>query len=389
MKPTSTVLLEFNPQRDNLGKGKELRDGLSVALQIGDTLWVANDESISLERLSLQKESKSGNYKYGREHKQFCLSDYLELPVPPAKLTKKQKKTKPEESGFEEIDIEGLDYEGGYLWLVGSHSLKRSKPDLKDGQKIAQKQLAEVSADGNRYLLARIPVVDVDGTYTLTKVDKHKGQKRSAALLDGNAKGNDLTEALRQDKHLGPFLDIPGKDNGFDVEGLALVGKRILLGLRGPVLRGWAVILELELKQDKKQPSRLKLKAIGPKQRLYRKHFLDLGGLGIRDICVQDSDLLILAGPTMSLDGPVTIFRWPGGAEAKSTGIKNESVVTAETLQHVMDVPYGKGVDHAEGITLFSQMNGKASSLLVVYDSASESRQLSESSAVADVFSLR
>jgi len=386
MKPTSTVQLHFNPQRDDLGKGKELRDGLSVALQIGDTLWVANDESISLERLTLSKESKNGNYKFGHEHKQFCLNDYLELPAAPPKGKKKQKKAR-----LEEIDIEGLDYAGGYLWLVGSHSLKRSKPELKDDQKKAQKQLAgasnqlaEVSADGNRYLLARIPMVDIEGVYTLIKVDKHKGQKRMAAQLDGNTKGNELTEALRKDKHLGPFLDIPGKDNGFDIEGLAVAGKRLMLGLRGPVLRGWAVILELEVKQDRKHPSRLKLKAIGPQQRLYRKHFLDLGGLGVRDICVQGPDLLILAGPTMSLDGPVAIFRWPNGAEPK-----NESLVPTEALERVMELPYGKGVDHAEGLTLFSQMNGKANSLLVVYDAASESRQPGESSAIADVFLLR
>lgn len=43
MNTTSVVLLEFHPERDDLGKGKELRDGLSAAVQIGDTLWVTND----------------------------------------------------------------------------------------------------------------------------------------------------------------------------------------------------------------------------------------------------------------------------------------------------------------------------------------------------------
>ena len=62
MNTTSVVLLEFNPERDDLGKDKELRDGLSVAVQIGDTLWVTNDETISLERLSLVE---------GGEHRQL------------------------------------------------------------------------------------------------------------------------------------------------------------------------------------------------------------------------------------------------------------------------------------------------------------------------------
>ena len=373
MNPTSSVNLEFNPERDDLGKDKKLRDGLSAALQIGDSLWVANDESISLERLSFIDDGNTGTYKSGRHHKQFSLADYLQLPVAPSNVP----------SDLEEVDVEGLDYENGYLWLVGSHSLKRKKPTLKQGTKTAQKQLSKVSADGNRYLLARIPVVEGEGTYTLTKDVMQKGKKRIAAQLRGNAQGNDLTEALREDKRLGAFLTIPGKDNGFDIEGLAVVGKRLFLGLRGPVLRGWAVILEIELKTDNKKPSMLRMKPIGPKRRLYRKHFLQLGGLGIRDICVQGTDLLILAGSTLDLDGPVTLFRWPGGTEPKG-----ERMVPADELERVLDIPCGQSVDRAEGITLFSHDGGTACSLLVVYDAASKSRQLGESTAVADVFLL-
>jgi len=72
-----------------------------------------------------------------------------------------------------------------------------------------------------------------------------------------------LTEALRGDQHLGLFIVIPGKDNGFDIEGLAGAGKRLFIGLRGPVLRGWAVILEVELKEDIEQPFTLRLTTIG------------------------------------------------------------------------------------------------------------------------------
>jgi hypothetical protein len=373
MNTTSVVLLEFNPERDDLVKNKELRDGLSVVVQIGDTLWVTNDETISLERLLLVDGINAGNCRHARHHKQFSLHDYLRLPAPPP----------PDAADLEEADLEGLAYEDGYLWLVGSHSLKRKKPKLKDRAEKAQKQLAKVSSDGNRYLLARIPLVESDGTYTLTKEDTRNGMKRTAAQLRGNDRSNDLTEALRGDEHLGSFLKIPGKDNGFDIEGLAVSGGRLFIGLRGPVLRGWAVILEVELEEDNDQPSTLKLKAIGPNDRLYRKHFLHLGGLGIRDLCAQGSDLLILAGPTMDLDGPVTIFRWPDG-----TGPKGENVVPASELQRVLDVPYGQGRDHAEGMTLFSPDGGKARSLLVVYDSASESRKLGESTVAADVFHL-
>jgi hypothetical protein len=131
----------------------------------------------------------------------------------------------------------------------------------------------------------------------------------------------------------------------------------------------------------------LTLKRIGPGDRPYRKHLLHLGGLGVRDLSVQGSDLLILAGPTMDLDGPVRVFRWPGGAQPSG-----ESVVFRSQLTTVLDVPFGQGnnqgTDHAEGMTLFATEGSHALSLLVVYDAASDSRKQGENGVKADIFSL-
>ncbi len=374
MNTAHIVHLEFNSRYNTLGKTKELRDGLSGVVQIGDTLWVANDEAISLERFSLVKRENSDDIFSCRNHIQFPLDDYLALPSPRPAYP----------AAPEEADVEGLAYDGGYLWLVGSHSLKRKNPQLDKGVPGAQRHLAKVSSDGNRYLVARIPVVRKEGSYFLAKESEQNGKKLTAAQLHGNEKGNDLLAVLKKDEHLGPFLAIPGKDNGFDIEGLAVAGKRLFIGLRGPVLRGWAVILEIELEEDDTHPATLRLKTIGPNDRCYRKHFLHLGGLGIRDLCRQGGDLLILAGPTMDIDGPVPIFRWIDGTEQAE-----ERMVPTSELERILDVPYGQGVDHAEGMTLFSPDGGDpACSLLVVYDAASESRQLGESTVVADVFPI-
>lgn len=370
MSNAGAAYLEFDSKVNQLSKKKELRHGLSVAVQVGNTLWVTNDETISLERLSLQGIDNQGIYKYG-EHKQFPLGEYLSLPVPPS--------SDPNDKGkFEEADVEGLDYRDGYLWLVGSHSLKRKKVNKKDSEENSLKNLSKVSCDGNRFLLARIPLVKEGNTYTLKDKVEENGVKRTAAQLRGDANGNDLTEALKKDEHLNKFLDIPGKDNGFDIEGLAVAGNLVFLGLRGPVLRGWAVLLELQLKEVN-QDGRpvLKLESV-------KKRFLELGGLGIRDLNVQGSDLLILAGPTMDLDGPVTVYRWQGGA-----GPKEKSFVFRDALLKVRDVPYGQGDDHAEGMTLFSPAGGREpDSLLVVYDAASRSRQFGNSGVKADIFLL-
>jgi hypothetical protein len=367
MTTAQTVLLEFSAAHTSLGKGKELRDGLSTVLQIGDTLWLANDETISLERLSVMAGKSGERAVYFGNHTRFVLSDYLRLPAESS-------------SPPEEADIEGLAYEDGYLWLVGSHSLKRKNPDPDKGSKGQQNQLAKISSDGNRFLLARVPVVQQEGAYLLVKAVDRDGAVATAAQLHGTDKTSDLIKALKDDEHLGAFFAIPGKDNGFDIEGLAVSGRRLFLGLRGPVLRGWAVILEVEL-EDGDKPGILKLKATGPDGRCYRKHFLHLGGLGIRDLCRQGADLLILAGPTMDLDGPVAIFRWPDGmAQAE------EAMVFTTGLHKVLDVPFGQGVDHAEGMTLFSQGADQARSILVVYDAAAADRKKDATAMAADLF---
>lgn len=373
MHPSNIVLLEFHPERDELSPDKELRNGLSVALRMGKTLWLANDESLSIERLTLAPEDSRGKTSFARGHLQYALHDFLSLPLP---------YHDPESKRINEADIEGLASDGHYLWLTGSHSLRRKRPDEGDGVKRTHKRLANVSADGNRYLLARIPIAAQDGGLELVKEHEHKGKRRTAAQLRGDAHGNELIALLKQDQHFGPFLAIPGKDNGFDIEGIALAGKNILLGLRGPVLRGWAAIVEVAPVEDG-EDGWLRLAPLDEEGALYRKHFLDLNGLGIRDLCVDGKDLLILAGPTMDLDGPVTVYRWPGGARPAK-----ETVVAADMLEHVLNLPFGQGVDHPEGISLFSSQDGREEELLVVHDSASPSRQIGDSTLVADVFSL-
>jgi len=156
MTRSNYVLLLFSPEYNNLRKNKELCYGLSAALQVSSTLWVVNDETITLERLGIKGPQTDGGFRF-ENHKQFSLNNYLTLPVPPSL----------DGDDASEADIEGLAFDGHYLWLVGSHSLKRNKPKQKDGPDDGMKRLAKVSRDGNRYLLARIPLVEEGGNHTL------------------------------------------------------------------------------------------------------------------------------------------------------------------------------------------------------------------------------
>jgi hypothetical protein len=338
----------------------ECRDALSAVVQIGDTLWVANDETTHLERLTRQDKTLDGNPQYAA-HTRFLLHDYVSLPVAA-------------DAAANEVDVEGLAYADDFLWVIGSHSLKRQKPKAGKAASKGIERLENIIPNANRYLIARLSMVNVHGVPTL---------QAPGAQLPLHHDGNALLQALRDDPHLHAFLKIPGKDNGLDIEGLAAVGKRrLFLGLRGPVLRGWAVLLEIELVEDDDDPTTLKLMRIGEDNRPYRKHFLQLDGLGIRDLCVQGEDLLILAGPTMSLDAAVRVYRWKGGAKPDGA-----SLVPREQLSVVMEIPHGEGDDHAEGMCLFAHADD-ATALLVVYDEAAEARKRGADGVLGDVFAL-
>jgi hypothetical protein len=342
------------------GERPELREDLSaVHLSSDGHLWLGCDEGINIERLTLINSETKDTFG---EHKSFNVQDYLELP----------------DGDKTEVDIEGLAESEDYLWLVGSHSQKRKsvKPEKSDAEN--SKRLATIESESNRYLLARIPLVNGE-LHKIHASLSDSTKQLSAAILELTREGNLLTEALKDDLHLGSFIQskLPSKDNGFDIEGLAVKNNRIFLGLRGPVLRGWAIILELEVRNT--SPDVLKLKKIGNNDRRYKKLFVNLQGLGIREVSVEGDDLIILAGPTMSLDGPVKVFRLENG-----TNFEDESFSTPTV---VMDVPYGDGFDHAEGITQFTSLSGKPA-LLVVYDSPHPTRLMGTHDIMADVFEL-
>jgi hypothetical protein len=358
----NTVTLSFDNKISLNEAGKHVRDGLSAAIRVGDYLWLCCDERVSLERLKLDgPKAFSG-------HTSFDLTTFLHLPG----------------GKDSEIDIEGLAYEDHYLWLVGSHSLARKKPRKDDSPDKQMKRLAKIKQDPNRYLLARIPLVadPETGEYQLYKScpDPRDGAKTlTAAQLVGDDKGNQLMDALADDPHYKDFLRLPGKDNGFDIEGLAVAGDKIFLGIRGPVLRGWAGILEIAVKEDK--PGYFALKKNADKT-LYTKHFLHLEGMGVRDLLVVKEDLLMLAGPTMDLDGSIAVYRWPGAIQQQTA-----AMVHRKELDRLFDVPHGAGPttgqDKAEGMALFDDHQ-----VLVVFDYPTDTRKSDDHSIEADLYPI-
>jgi hypothetical protein len=322
----------------------------------GKFIWLGTDELTALERFT-KIEGKDNIYG---EHKRFHFKDFIE--------------DFDENNG--EVDIEGLDYNDGYLWIVGSHSSKRKKVKIEsDKFQVEKKELKKVERQKNRYLLARIPV-DVSGEL--------EANSPKRAWLKQNGSSNSLIKALAEDEYLDLaknfegddsgslpgkefYFYLPSKENGLDIEGLAVCGNKILLGFRGPVLRGIAILLEIEVEES--SSNQLNLKAIGKDDRKYKRHFLDLDGLGIRELCFEENSesLLIIAGSTMDLDGSHSLFRLDNPLALEDNSLSSQK---NKQLTYLGDIAHGYRCDRAEGLTLY----GEANSILVIYDSPAEER---------------
>jgi hypothetical protein len=315
-------------------------------------LWVAGDEACAIDRLQLLPPVGQEQLRFGAVQ-DFPLSELLDLPGGPD----------------DEADLEGMALVDGWLWVAGSHGLKRK--NAKPGKPAADnaKRLAKTPLDANRRLIARLPVEwGADGAPRLAKV---ASDGRRAARLRGDALDNELTQLLGDDPHIGPFLAIPGKDNGFDIEGLAVDGTRLFLGLRGPVLRGWSCLLEIEVAESRGE---LRLAPLDDAGTRVRKHFLPLEGLGVRDLSFHGDDLFILAGPTMVLNGDIRVFRWPGARQALAAA--TDAAAFHEGMAESMALPHGRGTNRAEALCeLPATLVAGAANWLVLYDAPGDDRR--------------
>ncbi|MGF1553934.1 MAG: DUF3616 domain-containing protein [Paracoccaceae bacterium] len=332
--PIDTVTLVFRDQAAFEHVTDPIAEDLSALARVSDTLFLSCDETAGVDRLRPDAPGVWGS------HEHVNLGAIFDLPDGPAG----------------ETDIEGLEADDGWLWVVGSHSLKRRKPKREENDAAeALRRMEKIKRDPNRHFLARLPLAPAaDGG--VMPVAEHEGRRAASVPLGPDTSA--LHDWLAGDPHLDPFLAIPSKENGLDVEGIAACGSRVWLGLRGPVLRGHAVILEFDVEVD--DAGHLAPRPIGA-GRAYRKHVLPSDGLGVRDLARDGDDLLVLTGPALGADGPSHVLRWRGALGAE------EGVHAEESVAHLAELPYLGHYDHAEGLCRWPEAGEDA--WLVVHDS--------------------
>ena len=101
------------------------------------------------------------------------------------------------------------------------------------------------------------------------------------------------------------------------------------------MLRGIALVLDLRLGE---------LDAHVPTLSLVRRRFryLKLAGLAVRDLAVVpgSEDVLVLAGPSMTLAGPCYLYRWRNAFGAEHNGPDTE--VTLEETEPLLWIRDGR-----------------------------------------------
>lgn len=255
----SPVLLDYSGAE----QVADVLGNLSGVVAAGDRLWTVSDEGRSFECL----EREGAGYRLIAQ-------------------TRPRDRLSSMPSGHE-ADLEGLDLVGDRLWLCGSHCRVRL-PREPGGAPVAK-----LRDRPSRHLLGTIA----------------EGGAGRARALPFSGKGS-LREALAKDEFLRDFIDLPSKENGLDIEGLAVLGERLFLGLRGPLIDSHAVILEFPLDKDHL-----------PRVGRYRRHFVWLDGLGVRDLASDGGRLLVVAGPVSAAAAPFQLHGWvPGAAEAPCLG---------------------------------------------------------------------
>jgi Protein of unknown function (DUF3616) len=183
-----------------------------------------------------------------------------------------------------ELDGEGVAYADGFFYVIGSHGHPRDSKRRLDPDKDAARIAAQIAANSQ---IVRFPS---DGA-------------RATGPIERSAK---LRALIAQQPDLRDYRDQRLQDNGLTIEGIAVRRRRILVGFRGPSLKGGrAAVLSVAVSG-----------IFGKTTPGARLHRLPLAkGTSVRDLAAFGDGVFVLAGPVMSGPGPFGVYWWDGESD--------------------------------------------------------------------------
>ena len=183
-----------------------------------------------------------------------------------------------------ELDGEGVAYADGFFYVIGSHGHPRDSKRRLDPDKDSARIAAQIAAN------SQIVRFRSDGA-------------RATGPIERTGK---LRALIARQPDLRSYLDQRLENNGLTIEGIAIRRGRILVGFRGPQLKGGrAAVLSVAVNGV--------FGKAAPASRLYR---LPLGkGASVRDLAAFGDGILVLAGPIASDPGPFGIYSWDGESD--------------------------------------------------------------------------
>ena len=291
--------------------------------RINNTAYLAIGSDESIRRVQLLKNTSGHTYEVDKD---------LEIELPAVKDAL-------------EIDIESIafDHDNTCLYIIGSHSQKRRTV------KVAEKTAAE-----NRDRLTDKKIEEESDRNRIFQVSL----KAKSGKVKDIQQVNNLKELFAKDDYLTRFVEIPSKENGIDIEGLAFHDERLYLGFRGPILRGNYVPVMV-----------IPCKGFGKDITKYEIRFVQLNGGAIRDMTAVEGGFLIIGGPMGDAPGPYGIYFWDGSDMVYGTDRLVPMPPACVKLEEIVP-PIGDdgAMGKAEGITVLEE-TATGYQVMIVFDS--------------------
>ena len=235
---------------------------LSAIGQVGPYLVIGGDEAVgpdkNLNIIQLLSKQGDGQYVVGED---ILLPDI-------------------DKNDGGELDIEGIAVDGNFIYVIGSHSFRRNQTSSKKSYKKNRKTFnkGKIEEEPSRDWLHRIEV---------------NQQAQPVAKMSIS-----LRDVISNHKALKAFSEIPSKENGVDIEGIAVDDGWLYAGFRGPVFRdNYVPILKFKFDQHENSANLL---------------FVKLEGGGIRDMARVEDGFLLVSGPVGDAPGPYQVYHWNG-----------------------------------------------------------------------------